>query len=42
LTKGGKKAKTAGLEQHRKAVRDKKMKKKEKKKVELPSKHKKK
>ena len=42
LTKSGKKAKTAGLEQHRQALRAKKMKKKERKKVELPSKHKKK
>jgi hypothetical protein len=42
LSKSSKKAKTAGLEQHRQAVRAKKMKRKEKKKVELPAKHKKK
>jgi len=42
LTKSGKKAKSAGLDQHRQAVRAKKMKKKEKKNVALPAKHKKK
>jgi hypothetical protein len=42
LSRSSKKAKTAGLEQHRQALRAKKMKRKEKKKVELPAKHKKK
>jgi hypothetical protein len=42
LTKNSKKAKSAGLEQHRQAIRAKKMKKKEKKNIALPSKHKKK
>ena len=42
MTKNSKKAKTAGLEQHRQALRAKKMKKKERKNVSLPSKHKKK
>jgi len=42
LTKSGKKAKTAGLEQHRQALRAKKMKKKEKKKVTLPANYRKK
>ncbi|MCW4014787.1 MAG: hypothetical protein NWF06_00275 [Candidatus Bathyarchaeota archaeon] len=42
MTKNSKKAKTAGLEQHRQALRAKKMKKKEKKNVALPAKHKKK
>ena len=42
LTKNSKKAKTAGLEKHRLALRAKKMKKKERKNVSLPSKHKKK
>ena len=42
MTKSGKKAKTEGLDQHRQALRAKKMKKKEKKNVALPAKHKKK
>ena len=42
LTKSGKKAKTAGLEQHRQALREKKMKKKEKKKVTIPANYRKK
>jgi len=37
LTKNSKKAKGAGLEQHRQALRAKKMKKKEKKKVTIPA-----
>ena len=41
MTKNSKKAKTAGLDQHRQAVRAKKMKKKEKKSVALPAKHRK-
>jgi len=42
LTKNSKKTKSAGLEQHRQAIRAKKMKKKERKNIALPSKHKKK
>ena len=42
MTKKGKKEKAAGLEQHRLALREKKMKKKEKKKVTIPAKYKKK
>jgi hypothetical protein len=42
LTKSSKKAKTAGLEQHRKALREKKLKKKEKKKVTIPANYRKK
>ncbi|MCW8802359.1 MAG: hypothetical protein OQK81_03295 [Candidatus Bathyarchaeota archaeon] len=42
MSKRSKKEKTAGIEQHKQALREKKMKKKEKKKVELPAKHKKK
>jgi hypothetical protein len=42
MTKSSKKAKSAGLEQHRQALRAKKMKKKERKNVALPAKHKKK
>jgi hypothetical protein len=41
LTKNSKKAKTAGLEKHRQAIRAKKMKKKERKNTVLPSKHRK-
>ena len=42
MTKKGKKEKTAGLEQHMLALREKKMKKNEKKKVTIPAKYKKK
>jgi len=42
LTKNSKKAKTAGLEQHRQALRAKKMKKKEKTKVTIPANYRKK
>jgi hypothetical protein len=42
LTKSGRKAKTAGLEQHRQALRAKKMKRKERKKVTLPANYRKK
>jgi len=42
LTKNSKKAKAAGLEQHRQALRAKKMKRKEKKNIALPAKHRKK
>jgi hypothetical protein len=42
LTKNSKKAKAAGLEQHRQALRAKKMKKKEKKKVTIPANYRKK
>jgi hypothetical protein len=41
LAKKSKKEKAAGREQHRQSVRAKKMKKKEKKQVSLPAKHKK-
>jgi hypothetical protein len=41
LAKKSKKEKAAGRELHRQSVRAKKMKKKEKKKVSLPAKHKK-
>jgi len=42
LSRRSKKDKTAGIEQHKQALREKKMKKKEKKKIALPTKHKKK
>jgi hypothetical protein len=42
VSKRSKKEKTAGIEKHKQALREKKMKKKEKKKVELPTKHRKK
>ena len=42
LTKKSKKEKNAGMEQHRQALRAKKMKKKEKKKVTIPANYRKK
>jgi hypothetical protein len=42
LSKKSKKEKTAGREQHRQALREKKMKKKEKKKVTIPANYRKK
>ena len=42
LSKRSKKEKTAGIEQHKKALREKKMKKKEKKKVTIPANYRKK
>jgi len=42
LSKRSKKEKTAGIEQHKQALREKKMKKKEKKKVAIPSNYRKK
>ena len=42
MTKKGKKEKAAGREQHKQALREKKMKKKEKKNVTIPAKYKKK
>jgi hypothetical protein len=42
MGKKSKKRKKEGLEKHKQLVRDKKMKRKEKKRVELPAKHKKK
>ena len=42
LTKNSKKEKNAGMEQHRQALREKKMKKKAKKKVTIPANYRKK
>lgn len=42
LSRRSKKEKTAGIEQHKQALREKKMKKKEKKKISLPANYKKK
>jgi len=42
LTKNSKKEKNAGMEKHRQALREKKMKKKAKKKVTIPSNYRKK
>jgi hypothetical protein len=42
LVKKSKKEKAAGIEKHRQALREKKMKKKEKKKAIIPAKYKKK
>jgi hypothetical protein len=42
LSKRSKKEKTAGIEQHKQALREKKMKKKEKKKVAIPANYRKK
>jgi len=42
LSKKSKKEKTAGREQHRQALREKKMKKKEKKQVTIPANYRKK
>jgi hypothetical protein len=42
LSKRSKKEKTAGIEQHKQALREKKMKKKEKKKVTVPANYRKK
>ena len=42
VSKRSKKEKTAGIEQHKQALREKKMKKKEKKKVSIPANYRKK
>lgn len=42
MSKRSKKEKTAGIEQHKKALREKEQKKKEKKKVTIPANYKKK
>ena len=42
LSRRSKKEKTAGIQQHKQALREKKMKKKEKKKVTIPANYKKK
>ena len=42
MTKKGKKEKTAGIEKHKQTLREKKMKKKEKKQVTIPANYRKK